>query len=66
MSVTESHETGVLVTKREAADALGVSIRTIDRYIADGTLVGRRISPRTTRVLSSSLNALLQPTEAAS
>ena len=59
MTVTESHEPAPLVTKREAADALSVSVRTIDRYIADGTLASRRVSPRATRIVRASLDALL-------
>lgn len=60
MTVTESYTPGALVTKREAADALRVSVRTIDRYIADGTLVARRVSPRATRIVRASLEALLR------
>lgn len=58
MTVTQSHEPVVLVTKREAAEALKVSLRTIDRYIADGTLVGVRISNRATRITRESLDAI--------
>lgn len=48
-----------LVTKTEAAQALRVSVRTVDRYIADGTLKSVRLSPRATRITRSSLDALL-------
>lgn len=48
-----------LITKREAADALRVSPRTVDRYIADGTLTAVRLSSRATRVTRVSLDALL-------
>jgi excisionase family DNA binding protein len=61
MTVTQSHEASPLVTKVEAADALRVSIRTINRYIADGTLAAIRVSPRATRITRSSVEALLAP-----
>lgn len=58
MPVTQSHEAVRLVTKREAADVLQVSIRTIDRYIAEGTLASVQLSKRATRVTADSLHAL--------
>ncbi len=48
-----------LVTKREASQALRVSVRTVDRYIADGTLRAVRLSARATRITRASLDALL-------
>ena len=54
-----------LVTKREAADALRVSPRTIDRYIADGTLSPVRLSSRATRITRASLDAVLTGQRAA-
>lgn len=65
MSVTESHEPATLVTKQEAVAVLKVSLRTVDRYIADGTLEGRRLSARATRITRASLDALVQGREAA-
>lgn len=59
MHVTQSHDSDVLVTKPEAAAALRVSIRTVDRYIADGTLKPVRLSARATRITRASLDALL-------
>lgn len=61
MTVTESHDKTGLVTKRDAATALKVSVRTIDRYIANGTLDSIRVSIRATRITRDSLNALLTP-----
>lgn len=49
----------VLLTKREAADRLRVSLRTIDRYLADGTLTPVRLSSRATRIMSSDIQALI-------
>lgn len=48
-----------LVTKSEAASALRVSVRTVDRYIADGTLSAIRLSARATRITRASLDSLL-------
>lgn len=45
-------------------EALKVSLRTIDRYIADGTLEAVRLSPRATRITQRSLDALLTPAPA--
>lgn len=65
MTVTESYTPSVLVTKREAAETLQVSVRTIDRYIADGTLAAVRVSPRATRVVRKSLDELISAGDAA-
>lgn len=59
MHVTQSHDNDALVTKPEAAVKLRVSVRTVDRYIADGTLKSVRLSPRATRITRASLEALL-------
>jgi len=61
----DTSEEIALVTKREAADALRVSPRTIDRYTADGTLSSVRLSPRATRVTRVSIEALLSGQRAA-
>lgn len=58
MNVTESYETTRLVTKRDAAAALKVSVRTVDRYIASGNLDAVRVSIRATRITQASLEAL--------
>lgn len=66
MTVTESHALNDLVTKREAAAMLRVSERTIDRYIATGRLDAVQLSPRATRVRTSSLReltAVVAPTD---
>ena len=49
------------VTIAEAADALSVSIKTIRRRIADGSLDARRIGPRLIRVNLASLELVGEP-----
>jgi excisionase family DNA binding protein len=61
MSITESHERIALVTKDVAMEQLQVSLRTVDRYIADGKLTAVRLTPRTTRITQESLDALSSP-----
>lgn len=39
-----------LLTKQQAAAELTVSLRTIDRMLADGKLTPRRIGPRLVRI----------------
>ncbi|MCT2085075.1 helix-turn-helix domain-containing protein [Microbacterium enclense] len=56
---------GALVTKREAMAALRVSLRTVDRYIADGRLTAVRLSERNTKITQESLAGLLTPTSPA-
>jgi excisionase family DNA binding protein len=58
MTLTESHTEVDLVTKSEAAAMLRVSVRTVDRYLADGTLTRIRISSRVTRIPRSDVQAL--------
>lgn len=48
-------------TKREAAEHLGVSLRTIDRFIAEGKLPAYRHGQRMTRVDLNDVDALLAP-----
>lgn len=49
------------VSLQEAADILGVSTKTVRRYIADGSLPAERIQSRLLRVLRSDVEGLLQP-----
>jgi len=44
---TQQKETKLLVTKREAASALSVSIRTIENFIRRKELAARKIGRRT-------------------
>jgi excisionase family DNA binding protein len=49
------------LTKRETADELGVSVRTVDELIKDGKLAACQIrSPRTLRILRTDLLAFLE------
>jgi excisionase family DNA binding protein len=34
------------LTRQEAAERAGISLRTVDRMLADGTLTGRRVRGR--------------------
>ena len=45
------------LTTREAAEHLGVTVRTVQRWIADGRLPSRRVGSRV-RVSRSSLSAV--------
>lgn len=60
MNFAISEENGLL-TKKEAAAKLRVTVRTVDRYMADGTLTAVRLSTRATRITRESLDALLSP-----
>lgn len=48
-------------TAIECAAALGVTLRTVRTYIAQGRLEAYRIGPKLIRVRAESLEALLQP-----
>lgn len=45
----------------EAAEVLGVTDRTVRRYISDGTLEARRIGSRTIRIPEAALTAAGRP-----
>jgi excisionase family DNA binding protein len=49
-----------LVTLAEAADALGVSVRTVRRFIGYGYLEGFRVGPRAVRVRAGDVNRLVR------
>lgn len=49
------------ISIQEAAAVLGVSDKTVRRYIADGTLPAERINKRLLRVRREDVEALLQP-----
>lgn len=48
-----------LISLSEAADALGVSVKTVRRYIAAGDLDAGRLGRRTIRVRLDSLDRLI-------
>jgi excisionase family DNA binding protein len=47
-----------LVTLRVAADTLGVSVRTVRRFIVYGYLRGYRVGPRSLRVRAGDVEAM--------
>ena len=49
------------LSKRETAQELGVSEKTVERWIAEGRLEAYRIGPRLVRVKRASLQSLQQP-----
>jgi len=49
------------LTKQETAQSLGVSEKTVERWIAEGRLDAYRIGPRLVRVRRESLEKLKQP-----
>ncbi|WP_314431870.1 helix-turn-helix domain-containing protein [Microbacterium lacticum] len=49
------------VSIEQAAEALGVSARTVRRRISDGTLEARRVGPRLIRVPEHALTAAGRP-----
>jgi len=56
--MTERTDLPRLATRAEAADALRVSTKTIDRLIAAGTLRAVNVGSRSVRVTAESLEAL--------
>lgn len=44
-----TEQNGATLTAREAADRLGVSIRTLDRYVEQGLIAPRRPTPTARR-----------------
>lgn len=53
------------LTTTEAADYLGLTSKTIRRYIASGKLPARRIGVRVVRVRRDDLDGLLSPVDPA-
>ena len=47
-------------TRKGAAEMLGVSIPTVDRYMASGRLARVRYSPRAIRISADSVHALMK------
>lgn len=52
------------LTRIEAAERSGLSIRTIDRYLADGTLPFHKLGKAKVRIFPSDIDALLTPAPA--
>jgi excisionase family DNA binding protein len=51
----------VLLTMDQAAEHLGVTVRTIRNYVASGALPAYRLGPRGVRVREADVEALLRP-----
>lgn len=49
------------ITLAEAAEHLGVSSRTVRRYITEGRLAGYRVGPRLVKVKRVDLDDLMRP-----
>lgn len=47
------------LSRKDAAELLGCSVRTVDRYCNDKLLDARRIGPKMVRVTMASIEALL-------
>lgn len=50
-----------VITQAEAADRLGVTDRTIRRWVAEGRIRAYRVGPRLVRVDSGDVDAMLAP-----
>lgn len=59
--MTERNNHSDRITKSEAAQVLGVTSRTIDRYLANGTLTPLKFHNGRVQIASSEVNALLIP-----
>ncbi|MGP9725199.1 helix-turn-helix domain-containing protein [Corynebacterium sp. AOP40-9SA-29] len=51
----------IALTKAEAAEAVGVSIATVDRMIESGDLIARRFGRRSVRIHLQDLEQALRP-----
>ncbi len=52
-----------LLTLEDVAERLGVHIRTLHRFVADGRLPAYRIGPRLVRIRTSDVEAFLEPVQ---
>lgn len=59
-------DTKTWLTRQEAADRAGVDIRTVDAWLADGTLTRYRVGRRAVRIDAGQLDAVRTPTPDAS
>ena len=49
-----------MITKVEAAKLVGVSTKTVERWISDGVIVAYRLGPRLVRIEEKSILALYE------
>lgn len=52
------------VTVKDAAETLGVSEKSIRRWVADGTLLAYYAGPRNVRIKRGDLDKIISPTNA--
>lgn len=57
--------TTALIKKPEAAEILGISVRTLEKMIARGALPAYRIGPKTVRLRREDIDAYLESHRAA-
>lgn len=60
MSVSEVVELPVLVTKRRAAEVLGLTTRSVDRLIEAGRLAKVKLNGHCTRITTESIRDFIQ------
>lgn len=46
-------------SKKQTAEVLGVSVKTVERYVNDGRLTAHRVGPRFVRITEESLLRML-------
>ena len=47
------------LSRKDTADLLGVSVRSVDRYAADGLIDARRLGPKLVRITMASIEEFL-------
>lgn len=52
---------GRFLSVQEASDELGVSTKTVRRWISEGRLTARRAGPRLIRIANSDLDKMMSP-----
>lgn len=57
--------TTALIKKPEAADLLGISVRTLEKMIARGSLPAYRVGPKSVRLRREDIDAYLESHRAA-
>lgn len=60
MTLNQIQDEPIGLKRKEAADMLRVSIRTVDRLISDGELPASKVG-RSVRILRADIEALLSP-----
>lgn len=58
---TEQHARPVWMSIQEVADELGVTTRTVRRWVAAGSLDASRVGPRNIRIRAADVDRLSEP-----